>query len=146
MTFLESGNSVWSKQRVLYLSSIRNDDSLYWHGPRYDKWAHFPHPGTHAWSDLRVLVFYLCLETCIRNKQCSAAVWDPALTPCCRMNVLVMHHPRRHTAHGGVHQRASSPAHRLSAFMLSASLTAYVEKGSSLSSCGDEAQCGRYGV
>lgn len=34
-------------------------------------------------SDLHVLVLYLCLETFIRHRQYSAAVWDTALNLCC---------------------------------------------------------------
>lgn len=93
-------------------------------------------------------ISYLCLETSIRNRQCSEAVWDSALTLCCRiLYLLVIHHPRHYTAHSGVHQKASSPSHpRLSAFMLSASLTAYLKKGSSFFASGDEARCGKAGV
>lgn len=38
---------------------------------------------THAQRYLHVLLFYLCLETFIRNRQYPAALWDPVLTLRC---------------------------------------------------------------
>lgn len=89
---------------VLTWSSMWRMDSFSTHKHTYT--------GTQTWRDLHVLVFYLCLQTYTRNRQCSAVVWDPALTLCCCiLCVLEMHHPRHYMTHSSVHREASPPAH-----------------------------------
>ncbi len=97
--------------------------------------------------------FYLCLENCIRNRQCSAVVCDPALTLCCSiLCVLVMHHSRNHMIYGSVHRKASPASHssclspETLCFHAVCCSDSLFEKGSSLSSCSYKSQCGRDGV
>lgn len=70
-----------------------------------DLWLCLYGTGTYIWGDL---VFYLCLETFIRNKQCLEAVWDPALSlSSFILHVFVIYLPRHYMAG----KKVSTPAH-----------------------------------
>lgn len=92
--------------------------------------------GRRTRSDLHVLVFYLCLETFIRYRQYSAAMWDPALNLCCVFSWCIILDTTWHTA--ACTKKASSPAH--SCCLSPETLWQLIwKRGSSVSSCNDEA-------